>query len=106
MDQKKIINEAESLSKNSKIDNDSIKLLNNIKLKVEKGINETINNYIKKFRNIEIEENLTQEKYNKLKNLFKELSENTYKQNHLLKIMKKRIIMKKSQKKKIIMKNY
>ena len=82
---KKIINEAESLSKNSKIDNDSIKLLNNIKLKVEKGINETINNYIKKFRNIEIEENLTQEKYIKLKNLFKELNENTYKQNHLLK---------------------
>jgi len=44
---KKYVAEAENLSKNSKIDADSTNMLNNIKRKIEKGINGYLNLYVK-----------------------------------------------------------
>ena len=75
---KKYVAEAENLSKNSKIDADSTNMLNNIKRKIEKGINGYLNLYVKKFREIDESDNLNDENYMKMKILFKALKENTY----------------------------
>ena len=80
---KKFADEAENLSKNSRIDNDSVNLLNGVKKKIDIGIKEYFNLYIKKFRDVENSENLTGEKYNKLINLFSELNDGTYAINHI-----------------------
>ena len=80
---KKFVEEAENLSKNSKIDSESVNLLNGIKNKVNKGINEYLNSYVKKFRDVQNPDNLTEEKYKKLITLFKDLNDNIYKEKHL-----------------------
>ena len=80
---KKFVDQAENLSKNSKIDNESTNLLNGVKKKIYKGIEKYFDLHIKKFRDVENPENLTGEKYIKLINLFNELNANTYIQNHI-----------------------
>ena len=80
---KKLINEAYNLSKNSKIDNKSKGLLIELNHKIDEGIKEEINIYIKKFKDIEEPSNLTKEKYIKLLNLFKNINDNTYIKNNL-----------------------
>ena len=77
------MDQAENLSKNSKIDNESTNLLNGVKKKIYKGIEKYFDLHIKKFRDVENPENLTGEKYTKLIKLFNELNANTYIQNHI-----------------------
>ena len=79
---KKYIEEAEDLSKNSKMDEQSSKLLNKIKKESENGINYYINFYKEKWRDDENSENLTDENYLKMKKLFKTLNENKYQINN------------------------
>ena len=74
----KYIKEADILSKNSKINQDSINLLNKLKKSVTIGISDYLDIYIKKFRDIESPNNLDEEKYNKLKKLMNDLKENKY----------------------------
>ena len=74
----KYIDEANSLSKNSKIDYDSKKVLSDLNNKIIKGKKYYIDISIKKFRDIEEPNNLNEEKYNRLKKLIKELTENKY----------------------------
>jgi hypothetical protein len=75
---RKYVGEAENLSKNSKIDAESTKMLNNIKNEVEKGILEYLDIYLKKFRDVENPENLNENDYLKMKKLFKDLNEGNY----------------------------
>ena len=75
---KKYILEAESLSKNSKIDLKSSNMLNNLKKQIDRKISDYLDLYIKKFRDIDEAENLTEEKYIKMKKIFKSIKENTY----------------------------
>ena len=79
---RKYIEEAEDLSKNSKMDEQSSKLLNKIKKESENGISYYINFYKEKWRDVENSENLTDEKYLKVKKLFKALNENKYQINN------------------------
>jgi hypothetical protein len=75
---RKYVGEAENLSKNSKIDAESTKMLNDIKNVVEKGIIEYLDIYSKKFRDVENPENLNENDYLKMKKLFKDLNEGNY----------------------------
>ena len=75
---RKYVHEAENLSKNSKIDAESNKLLNEIKKSINEDINNYFDIYIKKFLDIEEPDNLNEEKYLKMKNLFKDLNDNSY----------------------------
>ena len=79
---RKYIGEAEDLSKNSKIDETSAKMLRDIKKSSESGIEEYLDVYMKKFSDIEKSNNLIDEKYLKMKQLFKALNENKYQINH------------------------
>ena len=74
----KYIKEADLLSKNSKINNDSKKLLFDLKIKVTKNLDNYNDIYIKKFKNIESSKNLNKENYIKLKKLMNDLAENKY----------------------------
>ena len=74
----KYINEAQQLSKNSKINQESKELLNKLIKKINYGLSDYLDIYIKKYRDIESEENLNQEKYNKLKKLMNDIKENKY----------------------------
>ena len=74
----KYINEAQQLSKNSKINQESKELLNKLIKTINNGISDYLDIYIKKYRDIESEKNLNQEKYNKLKKIMKDLKENKY----------------------------
>ena len=79
---RKYIGNAEELSKNSKIDEASSRSLKEIKKSSENGIIEYLNFYMKKFRDEENPDNLTDKTYLKMKKLFKSLNENTYQINH------------------------
>ena len=74
----KYVKEAELLSKNSKINDESRNLLNILKKEIINKINDYKDIYIKKFRDVETPENLCDEKYQKLKTLIKDLIENKY----------------------------
>ena len=74
----KYIDEAYSLRQSSKIDNESRILLTNLRNEIISKINDYIQNCIKTFRDIEKENNLNDSKYNKLKELIKNLIENKY----------------------------
>ena len=78
---KKYVHEAENLSKNSKIDEESKSLLNDIKKSINDDISNYFDIYIEKFSDIEESENLNKEKYLKMKNLFKDLNDNNYQKN-------------------------
>ena len=80
---KKFVSEAYNLSKNSKIDNTSKGLLIEINKTIDEDIKQEIKLYIRKFTDVENPANLTNEKYNKLLNLFKEIYDNTYATNRL-----------------------
>ena len=80
---KKFVSEAYNLSKNSKIDNTSKGLLIDINKTIDEDIKQEIKLYIRKFTDVENPANLTNEKYNKLLNLFKEIYDNTYATNRL-----------------------
>ena len=60
---RKYIVDAENLSKNSKIDANSSKMLEDAKNEANKGIINYIEEYTKKFKDIEKEDNLTEDKY-------------------------------------------
>jgi hypothetical protein len=75
---KKYINEADTLSKNSKIDAKSQLLLNELKVSIEENLIFYESTKIKRFQDIESSDNLTEEKYNKLKNLINVLLKNKY----------------------------
>ena len=74
----KYINEAQLLSKNSKINHDSKELLNKLTNSINIGLRDYIDIYIKKYRDIESKKNLDEVKYNKLKKLMKDIKENKY----------------------------
>ena len=77
---KKYVVEAENLSKNSnKITPASIKMLKEIKINIEQGILNYFDDYKKKFRDVEKSDNLTDDKYTRMKKLFKEINNNEYK---------------------------
>ena len=75
---RKYVDEAENLSKNSKIDENSNRMLNEIKKSINEDINNYLDIYIKKFLDVENKDNLNDEKYLKMKNLFKDLNDNNY----------------------------
>ena len=74
----KYIKEADLLSKNSKINDDSKRLLFELKNKISKNLDNYNDIYIKKFRDIESPKNLNEENYIKLKKLMNDLAENKY----------------------------
>ena len=74
----KYVKEAELLSKNSKINDKSLNMLNDLKREIINKINDYKDTYIKKFRDVETPQNLCDEKYQKLKTLIKDLIENKY----------------------------
>ena len=84
----KYVMEAVALSENSKINNDSIELLRKLKNTIIDGLRAYGEKYIKKFRDDESPNNLNEENYNKLKNLFKCLIENKYENSTIKKLMK------------------
>ena len=75
---RKYIVDAENLSKNSKIDANSSKMLEDAKNEANKGIINYIEVYTKKFKDIEKEDNLTEDKYIQMKKLFNDLNKNKY----------------------------
>ena len=75
---KKFIYETANLKKNSKIDQSSINMLNNINAEIDKELYDYFGLFVKKYKDIENPDNLTEEKYNKLLNLFQKLNNNTY----------------------------
>ena len=75
----KYIDEANLLSKNSKITDNARTELSNLYKIIKKGKEDYSDNSIKKFRDVEESNNLDEEKYNRLKKLIKELTENKYK---------------------------
>ena len=79
---KKYVNEAESLGKNSKMDLASYKMLKDIKESIEKEIGIYLEFFLEKFRDVESPQNLDEEKYIKMKYLFKDLNDNNYKNNN------------------------
>ena len=78
---KKYTTQAENLSKNSKITPESIKMLKDINNIIDKGIDDYLELYLKKFKDVENPENLTEENYLKMKKLFKDLNESNYSVN-------------------------
>ena len=74
----KYVKEAEILSSNSKITEDSKKLLRDLTIKIENGLRDYSRFYISKFRDIENKNNLNEEKFKKLKSLIEDLIENKY----------------------------
>ena len=70
--------EAASLSENSKINAESKELLRKLKLTIAEGLRNYGEKYVKKFRDVESPNNLNEDNYNKLKQLFKLLIENKY----------------------------
>ena len=83
---RKYVYEADNLSKSSKIDEKSTKMLNDIRSLINKEINNYLDVYITKFIDIENPENLNEEKYLKMKKIFKELNDNDYQKNRQLNI--------------------
>ena len=83
---RKYVYEADNLSKSSKIDEKSTKMLNDIRSLINKEINNYLDVYITKFIDIENPENLNEEKYLKMKKIFKELNDNDYQKNIQLNI--------------------
>ena len=75
---KKYTTQAENLSNNSKINEESKKMLKNINNNIDKGIDDYLELYLKKFKDVENPENLTEENYLKMKKLFKDLNESNY----------------------------
>ena len=75
---KKYTTQAENLSNNSKIDLESKKMLKDINNIIDKGIDDYLELYLKKFRDVENPENLTDNNYLKMKKLFKDLNESNY----------------------------
>ena len=74
----KYASEATSLTKNSKTNTKSKDLLKSLTNNIIKQINNYKDIYIKKFRDVETEQNLCDEKYQKLKTLIKDLIDNKY----------------------------
>ena len=74
----KYVMEAASLSENSKINAESKELLRKLKLTIAEGLRNYGEKYVKKFRDVESPNNLNEDNYNKLKQLFKLLIENKY----------------------------
>ena len=74
----KYIEEAKSLSKNSRIDAKSKNMLIDLRNNIIDRINEYKTKYIKLFRDIENEKHLNEQNYQKLKSLIKDLIDNKY----------------------------
>ena len=74
----KYAEEANSLCKNSKIDDKSEKMLNELKQSIADGINDYVKISIKKFQETDKKNNLNKENYNRLKALIRSLIGNKY----------------------------
>ena len=74
----KYIDEAYSLKQSSKIDPKSQSMLTNLRNEIISKINDYIQESLKIFRDVEKDKNLNEAKYNKLKELIKNLIENKY----------------------------